>query len=684
MSVNGGQDAQGCVHSTESHMPLPSVRRTALGFCWGLFLAIPALVSAQTNYYSSEGTEYPIIGSLPGDQLYPDAALSPKGGFIVWQDNITDGSGWGISAMQLNPTLSGSGDVFRINIQGTNNQENARVALLKNGGAAFVWQGGLEGVNQHICARFLWPTNISGVTNYVWLNPKATTDTLVSAYTKGFQIHPAAATLANGDVVVVWSSYNEVNATSMMDIYGQILSQKGARIGTSFLINQFTPYNQRDPAVAALNNGGFVVTWVSEQEQKVGVANSVDTNVNRLTFPSVDIYARLYTVTSTKAVPATGEFLVDTGNFPCSSPDVAAASDGSYMITWTAKNTTDLDSDFDVYERSFTNSIGGQVNLVNTYTYGDQYNSRISVIGGDYLINWTSMGQDGSRQGVYGQFIHEGDGMVGNEFLINSTTVGPQMQQVVASDGVKQFLSVWTSFTFGPNQFDLFAQRYANAGMVLEPMAAPIVNAPFELINNVYQPELSVSWSPVQGLSISNYQVFVDGALAPDGVVTSNEWTMTAANGLTTNSTHSFALEYQTSAGLLSPISPSASGTTWSGLNWNGIPDEWMTEYFGGDQSNWPAAYSPVTSGGPTLLQIFDSGGNPTSPATWLTTSLVRTSQGIYLNWNTQPGMTYQIQKTTDFKTWSNYGSPRFEAGAKDSVYLGNGAGYYRVQLLRQ
>jgi hypothetical protein len=61
-----------------------------------------------------------------------------------------------------------------------------------------------------------------------------------------------------------------------------------------------------------------------------------------------------------------------------------------------------------------------------------------------------------------------------------------------------------------------------------------------------------------------------------------------------------------------------------------------------------------------------------------------QTQQGMYLSWNTQPGLTYQVQVTTNFTSWSNLGSPRFAAGAGDSIYVGGGAaGYYRVLLLR-
>ena len=56
----------------------------------------------------------------------------------------------------------------------------------------------------------------------------------------------------------------------------------------------------------------------------------------------------------------------------------------------------------------------------------------------------------------------------------------------------------------------------------------------------------------------------------------------------------------------------------------------------------------------------------------------------MFLNWNTQPGATYQVQVTTNFTTWSNLGSPRFAAGATDSIIIGgNSASYYRIVLLR-
>jgi hypothetical protein len=673
-----GQNAPAGLQSVKSFMLLPFARRAAICFCWSLLLAIPSAVFGQ-SYYTANGTEYAAVGLLPGDQVFPDAAVNPSGGFMVWQDNITDGDGWGVSARRLDGTLSGTLGAFRVNAQGAGDQENPRVALLKNGGAVFVWQGGSPG-RQHIYARFLTSTNTFLTTN----------DVPVSTFTNNFQMNPAVTVLNNSNVVVVWSSYNEASSTSLQDVYGQILSPSGQKIGGEFLINQFVSYNQRTPSVAALGGGGFVAAWVSEQERNIAPVlgtNSTYTSASAIQTPSVDIYARLY---NSNGVAQGNEFLVNADANPAANPSVAAASDGSYMVAWGAHDMTPASTNsWDIYARSFTNASGGAVLRVNSHLNGDQYAPRISSIGTDYLIVWTSLGQDGSREGVFGQYVHEDGSLTGGEFGVNTTTVGQQMQPVVVSDGAVQFLAVWTGFSASSYNFDLFAQRYINVSAILQPMAAPFVWAPFVLSNGVYQPQLVVSWPPLLGISVSNFEVYVDGAAAPAGVLTSNQWTMAAANGLTAGSAHSFTVDYVTTDGRRSPLSPSAGGAAWSGLNWGGIPFEWMQMYFGTDVSQWPPATADSDHDGMNNLQEFMAGTIPTNAASVLRTQLTGTAQGFFLSWNTQPGLTYQVQTATNFASpaWSNLGAPRFAAGTTDSIFVGagsGGSGYYHVVLLRQ
>ena len=649
------------------HLPLRA-RKTLV--CCFLALATPASVFAQASFRTN-GAEYAIAGAMPGDQVRPSLSLKPSGGYLVWEDNVTDGDGLGISALRLDSSFSASLSAFRVNQAGAGDQERARVSVLNDGGAAFVWQGGKQGF-QNIYARFLSASN-------TWL----TGDVLINASTNNSKLNPAIATLTNGNVIVAWASFDQQSANSLQDVYGQLLSPAGQKIGSEFPINQFTPYNQRTPAVAALAGGGFVVVWVSEQQRLIAYPTTNQYFASsQLPYPSVDIYARLY---DASGLPIANEFTVNTGSSVCANPCVAAGSDGSFMVGWGEKDLQVRDNGWDIFARPFSSAgVGGTTRRANTQLYGDQFAPQLSANGTSFLMAWTSMGQDGSMEGVYGQFL-QGDGSAsGGEFRANTTTFSKQMHQAVAADGNGRFLVAWTSYIRGAFRFGLQAQRYATVAQPLQAMNAPFVYAPFMVSNGVYQPQLQISWPFQAGVSVEHYDVYVDSAATPAASLTTNVWLMTTANGLTTSSAHSFQLDYVTTDGRRSPLSAATTGRTWSGYNWGGIPFEWMTSYYGSDVSKWPVSGTDLANGGPTVLQVFLSGGNPLNPSTWLRTKLVSTPQGYFLSWGPHPGLIYQVQTSTNLSDWVNLGAPRFAAGSEDSIFVGQGnRGYYRLLLLR-
>jgi len=401
----------------------------------------------------------------------------------------------------------------------------------------------------------------------------------------------------------------------------------------------------------------------------------------------VDVYARIY---ASNGAPAGKEFIVDqTGNNPCSGPALAPDANGGFMVAWSAKDLQNTANGWDIFARPVSSTgVGGSIVAVNSFTYGDQYSPRISSIGSDFMVVWTSLAEDGSREGVFGQLVHDDGTLVGSQFLVNTTTQGQQMQQSIASDGVGWFQVVWTGFNSLATGFDVYAQRYSDPGSVLQPMNAPYVYAPFNVVSNQYIPQLEVVWPSIPGLAIANFQIYVDGSLTPTNVAgTTNMWVMGPAEGLANSSTHTFQVGYMTAAGYSAAASPSASGTTWSGQAYFGVPLEWIEHYYSINAQNWPAnVNAPLGGSGMSVYDLFLSGGNPTQPATWLTTSMTKTSQGVFLNWNCQPGLTYQVQQSTNLTTWNPVGTPRFEAGTNDSLNLGNSpqGNYYRMVLLNQ
>ena len=71
-------------------MTLSLFARRAL-VCGCLTIA-PAALFGQTNTYLTNGVEYTIAGLLPGDQVRPSLSVKTTGGYIVWEDNLTQ---WG-------------------------------------------------------------------------------------------------------------------------------------------------------------------------------------------------------------------------------------------------------------------------------------------------------------------------------------------------------------------------------------------------------------------------------------------------------------------------------------------------------------------------------------------------------------------------------------------------------------
>jgi hypothetical protein len=416
--------------------------------------ALPLLSYGQVGYIAGGG-EYPIVGVLPGAQLHPHASVNASGGYLVWEDNTIDGDGVGIRAAALNNAFSIVGETFRVNVNARGDQEHARVTLLNGGGAVFVWQGGRQGF-QHVYARFLSSSN-------TWLAG----DIPVNDSNARYQLNPAITTLDNGNVAIVWCNVTG----AFQDVYAQIFAPTGQKIGTNFLVNQFTPFNQRTPAISTTTSNHFIVVWVSEQEGPGRNPNPIDNpdpnfGYDPLSRPSVDIYGRIFQNDD----PTSGtEFIINNSINVCANPSVAGASDGSYVVAWSQKDYQSLHGNsWDVYARVYPPLSGpGPTRAINTQLYGDQFAPQVSVVGANYLVLWSSMGQDGSWEGVYGQSVSASDASrVGPEFRVNSTTLGKQIHPVLVADQTGRFLSVWSSYSGGPRDFDLFAQVYVSTNFV--------------------------------------------------------------------------------------------------------------------------------------------------------------------------------------------------------------------------
>ena len=88
---------------------------------------------------------------------------------------------------------------------------------------------------------------------------------IVNTYDLSTQADPSVAALKNGGFVVTWHSNQQDEITTVggtnAGIFGQRFDSDGNTIGSEFQINAFVVGNQQLSSVAALDDGGFVVAW---------------------------------------------------------------------------------------------------------------------------------------------------------------------------------------------------------------------------------------------------------------------------------------------------------------------------------------------------------------------------------------------------------------------------------------
>src|SRR5262245_57033545 len=97
---------------------------------------------------------------------------------------------------------------------------------------------------------------------------------------------------------------------------------------------------------------------------------------------------------------------------------------------------------------------------VNTYTTSEQGAPSVALDAtGNFVVVWSSYGQDGSRGGIFGQRYDSGGNALGSEFQVNTHTIYNQYIPSVASDSTGNFVVVWSSIYEG-----IFGQRYDNDG----------------------------------------------------------------------------------------------------------------------------------------------------------------------------------------------------------------------------
>ncbi len=259
----------------------------------------------------------------------------------------------------------------------------------------------------------------------------------------------AVAMSGYGNSVVTWSSMSQDG--SGLEVYAKRYDTTGTADGGEFKVNTVSVGDQVEPTVAMDNLGNFLIAWTSaNQDGSLG-----------------GIFAQRYDVSGNTVG---GEFQVNTTTSgDQSAPAVAMDALGNVVVSWTSAGQDG--SGAGIYAQRF-NSAGLPVGVefrVNTFATGDQTDSSVSMnrLTGDFVVGWTSAGQDGSGTGVYAQRFSGLLGTAqGSEFRVNSTTANDQNEASIAVNRFTgDFFVTWTSVGQDGSGKGIYGQRYNSSGV---------------------------------------------------------------------------------------------------------------------------------------------------------------------------------------------------------------------------
>jgi len=270
----------------------------------------------------------------------------------------------------------------------------------------------------------------------------------VNTYTTSRQFIPSMGMDADGDFVIAWSSDGQDG--SSYGIYAQRFNAAGAPQGGEFRVNTFTERGQNRPSVAMDADGDFVIAW-----DRLGQKGVEPTGVFAQRFNAA-------------GVPQGGEFRVNTSTAIGYSPSqsIGMGADGNFVIAW---ETDALDGDLEGIHAQRFNAAGipqGGEFRVNTYTTSAQEFPSVAMDSdGDFVIAWTSYGQDGSFRGVYAQRYSAAGVPQGSEFRVNTYTSNNQLFPKVGMNAAGDFVIGWSSDGQDGSGYGIYAQRYDAAGV---------------------------------------------------------------------------------------------------------------------------------------------------------------------------------------------------------------------------
>ena len=466
------------------------------------------------------GGEVRVSSAVASNQQSPTIAALADGGYVVsWMSHQQDGSGWGIYAQRYDADGAPLGGEVEVNSTTASDQTNPTITALADGGYAVSWRsfvgiyaqrydasgaavGGemlVNGANGHRQEQptigaladggyvVSWQSSVRGTEGYDIYVQRCLADgtvqggeVLVHSITTFLVsgLNPRVAGLVDGGYVVSWQSPTQDSIS--YDIYAQRYTANGTVMGGAVRVNSTTVSDQVNPAIAALSDGGYLVSWMSYDQggssviyaQRYGADGQPLAASQQLVGDSGNNFIQLGSRDDRFAGGGGNDTVhagdgVDTALYQGNQRDfILDVHNVSELLIADQLSAEGSDTLHDVERVEFGDGVDMRIvsELVVNTTWGGQQPRIAGLVGGGYVVAWQSFDQPGSDLNIYMQRYTPEAGLVGGIQRVNSTTAGNQAEPSVSALVDGGWIVTWFGSGANGSDVDIYMQRYMADG----------------------------------------------------------------------------------------------------------------------------------------------------------------------------------------------------------------------------
>lgn len=320
---------------------------------------------------------------------------------------------------------------------------------------------------------------------------------LVNQELDGNQTHSDAVGLDDGGFVLTWQS--EGQDGDLHGVYARKYNAEGQAVSDEILINEYTENDQSLAEVTATENGGFAVTWMSDQQDGSGLgvymkiydANGEATTDDIQVSDDVTAHQAIPSITTLDngnivitwqdhRAGGTGEirasvfspagdllsdsFAVSPNGLPQQWSFVSALEDGGFAVSW---HETNQHGESAVMIQSFDED--GQALNEEPFFVADAFvDSQSEIAGlkdGNILVSWID--EDDDQSGVFFSIVSPTGEVISEAALVNQEQAGQQVESHSLSLEGGGFLITWVEIDDEGQLVDVHGQQFDADGKLV-------------------------------------------------------------------------------------------------------------------------------------------------------------------------------------------------------------------------